>query len=660
LFITMALCLVVTPARAPAQTDADIWATAERNADTAHEALERCVHLVRAWYEHTGRDNALLPQNLNSRVWTPENSAADLWSFFVLTAHVTGSPEMQALVRRTLRDEIRLTTRLDRLPDHYNLDGDGGFAHREPDLPRLIFGASEYVKDGILPMVELSGDATFFERGRGMLEDIFKHVPIETSFGRIPSESAEVNGEMLQSLCRYYAATGDAQYKQWAERIGDAYLLEMLPKNNGLPCHSWDFTAGRPRRDVLSLNDHGNEIIGGLAELLMMERRCDPEKFDAYAPAMRILLDRLLDTAVNEDGLWYQSLRPSNGEILDRRTPDTWGYALCAIYTFHLMTGDARYREAVERALRGISTGDKYTDWGGADAFADSIEGCIVLLNRVREPPAEAWLERVVPVFLAKQRSDGIVEGWHGDGNYARTALMYALMKTGGTRLNHWNPSVKYGAALDGDTIHVWLSSAAPWRGKLRFDRARHRDHFGLPINYPRLNEFPEWYTVERTRLYEVQVGEQNPKQLLGADLIDGLALQIGPIPVRVTVRPAAGPPYGPTTRQEAPPRLTDRLLLQVEDFNGPWRRQTNIGGYVGTGFCTSNANPNIADTRMSQEITVENAGRYIAWVRAYTSSGARRALQVQVGGSRLDKTHTQDDRGWSWQRAGEVDLPAA
>ena len=40
---------------------------------------------------------------------------------------------------------------------------------------------------------------------------------------------------------------------------------------------------------------------------------------------------------------------------------------------------------------------------------------------------------------------------------------------------------------------------------------------------------------------------------------------------------------------------LADRFLLEVEDFDGPWRRQTNISGYHGAGFCTSNANPKVA-----------------------------------------------------------------
>jgi len=102
-----------------------------------------------------------------------------------------------------------------------------------------------------------------------------------------------------------------------------------------------------------------------------------------------------------------------------------------------------------------------------------------------------------------------------------------------------------------------------------------------------------------------------------------------------------------------------DRLLLQVEEFEGPWRRQTNIPGYLGTGFCTSNANPKIAATVMRKTVRIERGGPHAVWLRGYTSGNSRRAMQVEVGGKRLAVTHKDRRRRWLWQRAGEVDLPA-
>jgi hypothetical protein len=548
------LMMLAAPAPIVALSEVpDVWATAARNADQASEPFQRCHRLMTTWYRHKGAGNHLLPQNLGSRQWTAENSAADLWSFFVITAYLTDQKALDGDIRQTLRDEIRLTTRVGRLPDAYFID-QNRFVRQDVNLPRIVFGASEYAKDGLLPIVELMGRTAWFTRIRDLLEDIFANAPVKTKHGDLPGDSAEVNGEMLQNLCRFYSATGDPRYKAWAERIGDAYFLDMLPKNNDLPCHAWDFAAGRPRNDVLSLSDHGNEIVFGLSELAVLEHVHDQAKAGQYLPAMRRMLDKLLSTAVNEDGLWVRTIQPSTGKVLSKNTPDTWGYALDAVYAFYMITGERKYRDAVHRALKGINAKPKYREWGGADAFADSIEGGIVLLNRIPELQGFEWLEKTVRPFLAKQRKDGIVEGWHGDGNYARTALMYALMKTAGTRVTGWRPDVKFGAAINGKSLHVLLTSEKPWQGRLHFDVPRHRLHLGLTINYPRLNEFPEWYTVEPTLLYRVSIDGKQQPPMLGDDLARGLSIQIGKAPVRVTVTPADGPPYGGRAlRIEAP-----------------------------------------------------------------------------------------------------------
>lgn len=106
-------------------------------------------------------------------------------------------------------------------------------------------------------------------------------------------------------------------------------------------------------------------------------------------------------------------------------------------------------------------------------------------------------------------------------------------------------------------------------------------------------------------------------------------------------------------------PLYGERVLLQVEDFDGPWKRQTNISGYLGSGFCTSNANRKIATTVMQKTVSLQQAGRYFVWVRAYTSESSPRAIQVEVNGKRLEVTHQDKRRCWSWQRAGEVALAA-
>ncbi|MGQ9731217.1 MAG: alpha/beta hydrolase [Candidatus Zipacnadales bacterium] len=102
-----------------------------------------------------------------------------------------------------------------------------------------------------------------------------------------------------------------------------------------------------------------------------------------------------------------------------------------------------------------------------------------------------------------------------------------------------------------------------------------------------------------------------------------------------------------------------DHLLLQVENFSGPWRRQTNIAGYLNSGFCISNANPAIAATTRHTAVHLTQPGRYAVWVRAYTSENSRRAIQVEVAGELLRVTHRGTKRRWVWEWAGDVELRA-
>ena len=100
----------------------------------------------------------------------------------------------------------------------------------------------------------------------------------------------------------------------------------------------------------------------------------------------------------------------------------------------------------------------------------------------------------------AIQKPDGIIEGWHGDGNFARTSLMYALWKTQGVTVQPWRADVRFGAVREGGTLYLSLTADQPWEGRLVFDRPRHKLLMHLPLDYPRINQFPEWFTVRRPR----------------------------------------------------------------------------------------------------------------------------------------------------------------
>src|SRR5690606_11330946 len=200
-----------------------------------------------------------------------------------------------------LRTERELTSRLGALPDTYSFSR-STFLEEEPDLDRIIFGASEYVKDGLLPLTEWLGASPWSERMIEIVDDIWKEAPVETPYGRIPSDSHEINGEMLQVLSRVYWMTGDRKYLDWAIRLGDYYLLgDHHPTRDS---------------DRLRLRDHGCEIVSGLTELYATLHFADPDKKQTYRDPIYEMLERLLEVGRNEHGLFYNVINPQTGEII--------------------------------------------------------------------------------------------------------------------------------------------------------------------------------------------------------------------------------------------------------------------------------------------------------------------------------------------------------
>jgi hypothetical protein len=494
-----------------------------RRGEIARRALLRALRVLEGWWALRDERTDLLPRRTDQRVWAPNDNAADLMPFLYLTAHFL-APERLSDVRRVFDGERRLTNRLGVLPDWYDIEK-GDFVYPEVDIRRLLFGAAEFCKDGLLPMVEVMGSGWWTGRLIELVNAILEHAPVRSDYGNLPADDTEVNGEMLQVLSRLFFMTRDERYLRWAERIGDAYCFEVIPRNGGLPAYRWNFATHQPVDDVLSLNDHGNEIIGGLSELYWVVCEADGAKARRYKRPLRQMFTRLLEKARNADGLWYGLLTASTAEVRRQEVPDTWGYALSGVYTFGLATGDESFIRAARFALEHIHQ-PQYLLWEGADSFADSIEGALLLLNRLPVTGGFRWMEAVLPHLLSKQREDGIVEGWYGDGNTARTLLMAALYYTQGVVPRPWRADLCIGASRQGQRLTVALTAEQDWQGTLLFDRPRHREHLRLPVNYPRLNEFPEWFTVEAAKRYRVRMGHAT-RRVNGEALWRGLSVEI-------------------------------------------------------------------------------------------------------------------------------------
>lgn len=127
----------------------------------------------------------------------------------------------------------------------------------------------------------------------------------------------------------------------------------------------------------------------------------------------------------------------------------------------------------------------------------------------------------------AIQKPDGIIEAWHGDGNFARTSLMYALWKTQGATVQPWRADVRFGAVREQGAVYVSLVADKAWKGQLVFDRERHKVLMHLPLDYTRINQFPEWFTVRPEAKYEVKVNDGERRTVKGAKLVEGLPVKL-------------------------------------------------------------------------------------------------------------------------------------
>jgi hypothetical protein len=446
-------------------------------------------------------------------------------------------------MREMLRNEIRYTNAVDQIPADLEL------ITRRLGPPSL-FGAAEYAKDGLVAITELLGRSPWFYRMADMTASLMEHAPVRSDFGPLPDAGAELNGDVLQTLVRLAAMTGNRRFLEWAERIGDAYVLEILPRNHGLPGYTWDFEK-HEGPDRMRLRDHGNEIVVGLALLHALETDRDGTRAASHREPLARMLDRILASA-NPDGLLYDEIRASDLAPVEKRLSDNWGYVYGAVYTFHMVTGDPRFREAVLKVLRSLPRYRGH-DWedGSHDGYADSIESALYLVAREPVPEALDWIESEVKTLIGFQEPDGTIERWYGDGNWARTLLLYALMKTQGCHVRDWREGVKLGAVRDGDKLFVSLEGPSGFRGKLRFDHARHRRSLNFARNYVRLNEWPEWYTVDETTLYRVVEGAGRERLRLGSELVEGLAVSA---PARLLVEKVShsviDPPPYPSPRR--------------------------------------------------------------------------------------------------------------
>jgi hypothetical protein len=491
------------------------FVTAHQNGILAAEGLRRCRDYVHGWLKLADPTTGLIPRNRRDLYWNAQDAAADNYPFMVLTTSLVDRDLYLGHMTEMLETEIKLTSRLGVLPDTFDF-ATQSFAKEKADVGRIMFGASEYIKDGLLPLTEILGETPWSRRMISILDDMWKYAPVETEYGKIVSENVEINGEMLQALSRVYWMTGEQKYLDWAVRLGDDYLLgDHHPTRN--------FTN-------LRLRDHGCEIVSGLCELYVTLHFARPEKKKEYTAPIHEMIDRILEVGRNEHGLFYNSINPQTGKPTNTGIADTWGYTLNGIYSVYLIDGIDAYRRATLRALNSIHPHYRNFDWerGSSDGYADAIESALNLYNREPIPSAAKWIDSETQVMWSKQKADGVIEGWHGDGNFARTTIMYCLWKSQGVTAFPWREDLVLGADRKGDELFLTLTADEDWEGTLVFDSQRHKNILHLPIDWPRINQFPEWFTVEENASYNLDdIGAKTSQFFPGASMMAGIKVKV-------------------------------------------------------------------------------------------------------------------------------------
>ena len=523
----------------------DVWQKAAARGKLNQEALGRTHRVVKAWLKVINPETGLTPESYDSFIvgchpdrWTVANSAADLYSSLVMDAAFTDREAMNGVLKRAIETERKHAQRIGRLPDdlyHKTLK----FVYPEPSIDRCVFGAAEGGRDGLLRITEILGPGTVWcDRLIELTDEIMAQAQFKTPLGPIPRGDHEVDGEMLQTLSRLHALTGGKKYREWAERIGEYHLFQKPLR----------------RSAKLVLHDHGGEIISGLSELFAMTSHADPAKAQRYRKPLRELLDRVLEVGQADDGSLYCAIDPLNGKVLLHNFNMHWGYTCNAHVTYDMITGENRYREAVERAQRAVpkhyTVGHKdtgaeaaaaakkprpkwqpegYIDRYGrtSDNYADAIENALVLHNRIPVEGIEEWVIHTIPYLWAFQNADGTVNRIYDDSSFGRTSVLFAMFLSKGIRADRWREDIRLGAVTGDDGLYVLLQTDQPWSGRLIFDRARWRLVFHLPMNYPRINELPEWYVVSESADYEVTINNENPRSMLGAELTKGLPIEL-------------------------------------------------------------------------------------------------------------------------------------
>ena len=87
---------------------------------------------------------------------------------------------------------------------------------------------------------------------------------------------------------------------------------------------------------------------------------------------------------------------------------------------------------------------------------------------------------------------------------------------------------VVFGAVQEGDTLRITMRAEKDWKGELIFDTPRHKTVMKMPLDWPRINQFPEWFTVKAEKPYTFHDLTYNYKETdTGKQFHEGITIHL-------------------------------------------------------------------------------------------------------------------------------------
>ena len=313
--------------------------------------------LVTAWSYLRDGNTGVFPDNTfeNRYIYSPSDSGADIFPWMYIYAYYHNE-KMYRDLKNTLAYQKTLR-------------GKYYFLKQSRQTKNISYEVSEYLKDGMVPILEFFQDREDYEY---MKKEILN---LNITY------NPEIDGEMLITISRLLNYKWDEEVYNKGLSIYLNYIFgELQSPNQYVP--------------TMRLTDHGNEIIVGLTEFAMLRNITDYEDFTI-------------------SNMLYHST--TNLKLCK----DTCGYILSAYYSYNKESATP----VIEKYIDELDIND-FTS--SQDSMADVAEGLIYLAPYF---DVDDKLDLFITTLLSTQRKDGFYTRWHADGNILRTLLMYEIYK---------------------------------------------------------------------------------------------------------------------------------------------------------------------------------------------------------------------------------------